>query len=391
MQPIPQPGKNKTTKPTFPPMNATWPFFLPAGMPYLCIMVKVNIFTSDNSSPRVARRRHLLTLLTAVLLNELLWLILHPDFSDFLQGGSIVDWLLGMLPTLLDTLVLMEMSLLLSRLIIRLFWRRKYSFASLLLQNLLLLFSVILLSVLIAGVYAKLFPEAWSLSWDVFTCDSLVAYFLTSVFFISYLTNRYRAEATVSLQATIDRLKLKTDNHFVFNSLATLGSLIETDPEAAAAFNDSMCRMYRYIVSKGDARVVPLREELGFVEEYAKNLTLRHSHVHIHVEGAPGPADAMIPPLALQGLIENALKHNASGADCPLEIQLRIADDAITVSNNLQPLANPIPTTGTGLQTLGERYRLICGKEITVSRGEEQFAVRLPVITNKDLYESTDH
>jgi len=386
-----QSGKNKTTKPTFPPMNATWPFFLPAGMPYLCIMVKVNIFTSDNSSPRVARRRHLLTLLTAVLLNELLWLILHPDFSDFLQGGSIVDWLLGMLPTLLDTLVLMEMSLLLSRLIIRLFWRRKYSFASLLLQNLLLLFSVILLSVLIAAVYAKLFPEAWSLSWDVFTCDSLVAYFLTSVFFISYLTNRYRAEATVSLQATIDRLKLKTDNHFVFNSLATLGSLIETDPEAAAAFNDSMCRMYRYIVSKGDARVVPLREELGFVEEYAKNLTLRHSHVHIHVEGAPGPAEALIPPLALQGLIENALKHNASGADRPLDIRIRIDGDAVTVSNNLQPLANPIPSTGTGLQTLGERYRLICGKEISVDRGDDSFVVRLPVITNKDLYESTDH
>lgn len=370
-------------------MNTTSIVFLPAGKPYLCNMAKVNIFTSDGSSPRVARRRHLLTLLTAVLLNELLWLILHPGF--YLHGGSFADWLMGMLPTLLDTLVLMELSLLFSRLIIRLFWNRKYSFASVLLQNLLLLFSVIALSVLIAGVYAKLFPEAWSLSWDVFTCDSLVAYFLTSVFFISYLTNRYRAEATVSLQATVDRLKLKTDNHFVFNSLATLGSLIETDPAAAAAFNDSMCRMYRYIVSKGDARVVPLREELGFVEEYAKNLTLRHSHVHISVEGAPGPADAMIPPLALQGLIENALKHNASGADRPLDILLRIDHDTVTVSNNVQPLTNAIPTTGTGLQTLSERYRLICGKEISVHATETRFSVCLPVIKSTDLYESLDY
>jgi hypothetical protein len=389
MQPQPRSAKNKTTKPTFLPMNTTSIIFLPAGKPYLCNMAKVNIFTSDGSSPRVARRRHLLTLLTAVLLNELLWLILHPGF--YLHGGSFADWLMGMLPTLLDTLVLMELSLLFSRLIIRLFWNRKYSFASVLLQNLLLLFSVIALSVLIAGVYAKLFPEAWSLSWDVFTCDSLVAYFLTSVFFISYLTNRYRAEATVSLQATVDRLKLKTDNHFVFNSLATLGSLIETDPAAAAAFNDSMCRMYRYIVSKGDARVVPLREELGFVDEYAKNLTLRHSHVHISVEGAPGPADAMIPPLALQGLIENVLKHNASGADRPLDIQLRIDNDTVTVSNNVQPLANAIPTTGTGLQTLSERYRLICGKEISVDATETRFSVRLPVIKSTDLYESLDH
>jgi LytS/YehU family sensor histidine kinase len=189
----------------------------------------------------------------------------------------------------------------------------------------------------------------------------------------------------------VDRLKLKTDNHFVFNSLATLGSLIETDPAAATAFNDSMCRMYRYIVSKGDARVVPLREELGFVEEYAKNLTLRHSHVHIRVEGAPGPADAMIPPLALQGLIENALKHNASGADRPLDIQLRIDNDTVTVSNNVQPLANAIPTTGSGLQTLSERYRLICGKVISVHATETRFSVCLPVIKSTDLYDSLDH
>lgn len=95
--------------------------------------------------------------------------------------------------------------------------------------------------------------------------------------------------------------------------------------------------------------------------------------------------------VALQGLIENALKHNASGADRPLDIRIRIDGDAVTVSNNLQPLANPIPSTGTGLQTLGERYRLICGKEISVDRGDDSFAVRLPVITNKDLYESSDH
>ena len=391
MQPQPRSAKNKTTKPTFLPMNTTCIVFLPAGKPYLCNMAKVNIFTSDGSSPRVARRRHLLTLLTAVLVNELLWFLLYPDFSDFSQGGSFADWLMGMLPTLLDTLVLMELSLLFSRLIIRLFWNRKYSFVALLLQNLLLLLSVIALSFLIAWVYSRIFPEAWTLSWDVFTCDSLVAYFLTSVFFISYLTNRYRAEATVSLQATVDRLKLKTDNHFVFNSLATLGSLIETDPAAATAFNDSMCRMYRYIVSKGDARLVPLREELGFVEEYAKNLTLRHSHVYIRVEGAPGPADAMIPPLALQSLIENALKHNASGADRPLDIQLRIDHDTVTVSNNVQPLTNAIPTTGTGLQTLSERYRLICGEEISVHATETHFSVCLPVIKSTDLYESLDH
>lgn len=107
-------------------------------------------------------------------------------------------------------------------------------------------------------------------------------------------------------------------------------------------------------------------------------------------------ADSGVPEqlglaVALQGLIENALKHNASGADRPLDIRIRIDGDAVTVSNNLQPLANPIPSTGTGLQTLGERYRLICGKEISVDRGDDSFAVRLPVITNKDLYESSDH
>ena len=188
---------------------------------------------------------------------------------------------------------------------------------------------------------------------------------------------------------SVEKLKLKTDNHFVFNSLATLGNLIMTDTQAAADFCNSMSRMYRYIVTKGDAVTVPVSQELAFTEEYAKNITLRYSNVNISIDPALRQTDMLIPPLSLQSLLENAIKHNSHTADKPLEISVSRTGDSIVVSNNLNPLKSSITTTGTGLKTLHDRYSMIYGKEITVVNTKTCFSVQLPLIPND--YESSDN
>ncbi|MCR5018386.1 MAG: histidine kinase [Bacteroidales bacterium] len=369
------------------PVNPTSVFSRNENDVYLCTM-DINIFSSDGSKPGVAVRRHLLTLLTAILLNLAFWYIQSIGAPQTGMPGGWRPFLGELLSTIVEMVVLMEASFAVSKLVINVFWKVRYSFASLVVQNILLLLGVVLIASLISLVYAHLFPGIGWMSWDVFLCDVLIAYFLTSLFFSTYLSNRYQKEKTLAQQVTIEKLKLKTDNHFVFNSLATLGTLIETNPEAAASFNRSMSRMYRYIVSKGDATVVLLSEELAFMEEYRKNLAVRHADISIHVDDQLSRHNWLIPPLTLQGLVENAVKHNRHGSNSPLNIDISLNGEGsmISVSNNRAPIERSIEESPrSGLATLDLRYQTICGKGIIVEESLDTFTVFLPVIHQSDL------
>ena len=134
---------------------------------------------------------------------------------------------------------------------------------------------------------------------------------------------------------------------------------------------------------------VPLKEEVAFAQEYAKNIELRYSNVYITFDPQLNDTDMLIPPLSIQGLLENALKHNSHTAHKPLEIDIRCVDNCIVVSNTLNPLKSDMPTTGTGLKTLRDRYSMIYGKEISVIKTDDGFTVRLPLIQTD--YESSDN
>lgn len=368
------------------------------------LKMDTNIFGTKDSDRRVARRRHLFTLITAILVSYTVWSLIEVwggDYGTYQRGiGEIIA---DFMTSAVETVILMEISFLICKMVIRAFRNTQYSTLILLFQNLILLASVIITAGALSYISHLFYWNELVFSWESFLCYSLVAFFITSVLFTSFLTNRYRDEAekalktelqlkeekALTLQMSVEKLKLKTDNHFVFNSLATLGNLIMTDTQAAADFCNSMSRMYRYIVTKGDAVTVPVSQELAFTEEYAKNITLRYSNVNISIDPALRQTDMLIPPLSLQSLLENAIKHNSHTADKPLEISVSRTGDSIVVSNNLNPLKSSITTTGTGLKTLHDRYSMIYGKEITVVKTETCFSVQLPLIPND--YESSDN
>lgn len=344
--------------------------------------MKVNIFTADGSDLKLARRRHIYTLLVATVVCYLVWSIDYFNINTVFQD---------LLASAIETIVLMELSLVACRTIIKVFWKSGHSFTSILLQNLLLLISVITISAMVSWLSSMLISDEAGLFNDTFTWDSLIVYFLTSVFFTSYLTNRYWKEATIALQMSVDKLKLKTDNHFVFNSLATLENLIATDPDKATEFNHSISRMYRYIVSKGDSRVVPLSEEIEFAKEYSRNISFRYDNVTIDFDDNLNKISYVIPPLSIQGLIENALKHNIHCKDKPLSIHIKLTQGFIEVSNNIQSLSRQLNSPHTGLDTLHDRFRLISRKEIVVKNNGETFIVRLPLLTKSEVDENTDY
>lgn len=179
------------------------------------------------------------------------------------------------------------------------------------------------------------------------------------------------------------RLKQQIEPHFLFNSLNTLGNIVETDrKDQAVQYIQKLSGVYRYLLDKEQRPTVLLEEELHFVEMYADLIKVRYPK-GIEWEEAISEeiaARRKIIPCALQLLVENAIKHNSFTADSPLRIQIRTTDDYIVVRNNRQPKLNAHPSTGNGQKYIRERYHDEIGKEIVVLEEPETYTVKLPLI-----------
>ena len=208
--------------------------------------------------------------------------------------------------------------------------------------------------------------------------------------YISYLylddLSKMRENLLLAQRAQVEtQLKLlqqKVDPHFLFNNLNVLSSLVERNPAAASEFVTHFTRLYRYILQHRDAEIVSLDEELAFARNYIYLVEQRFGLAYrFEVALAAEQAQKhMIIPTALQGLIENAVKHNEGSARLPLLVRIAMAGDYLTVSNQLRPKSPASDSAGTGLENLQARYRLLTDRPVEVSREAESFAVRLPLL-----------
>lgn len=183
------------------------------------------------------------------------------------------------------------------------------------------------------------------------------------------------------VQSELAALKAQVDPHFLFNSLNTLGHLIESDPASAREFSDGLAEVYRYVLDSRQRDLVDLQEELGFVRRYHRLLALRFGPA-ILLELAPG-LDApgwRVVPLGLQTLLENAVKHNQASAAEPLQVLMSIDGDLLRVGNVRRPRRSALPSSGLGLANLDERCRLLCGRALQWQEVEGRFEVRLPLL-----------
>jgi len=186
----------------------------------------------------------------------------------------------------------------------------------------------------------------------------------------------------VQLQHQFDNLKAQINPHFLFNSLNSLGALIGENPRQATEFVDEMSTVYRYLLRSNDAELTPLREELRFIQSYFHLLKTRYGPA-IALELAVDPAylDAQLPPITLQMLVENAVKHSAILAEQPLVICLRTEPGGwLVVSNTLQKKALRVDSNRVGLSNIAARYRLLNQPEPTVREQDGWFTVTLPLV-----------
>jgi len=189
---------------------------------------------------------------------------------------------------------------------------------------------------------------------------------------------RYKAE---SLQAQLRNLKNQVNPHFLFNNLSVLSSLVYKDPDKAVGFIDQLAKVYRYSLDSGQEELTTLRQELKFIESYIFLLKIRfESGITVVTETSSGSLDKLLPPMAIQLLLENAIKHNEASAERPLLISIASDDDLLVVSNILQPRSQGEPSSGTGLNNIKERYRFFTGRTVEILKSEEAFTVKLPLL-----------
>ena len=213
----------------------------------------------------------------------------------------------------------------------------------------------------------------------------LISFFLHARSFLlswrqaSFEKERFEKE---SISARYEALKNQVSPHFLFNSLNALTNLVHEDPDKAVRFIKQLSDVYRYVLETREKELVPLAKELAFLESYLYLQQIRFGK-KLDIELDLNPADIQVPPLALQMLIENAIKHNIISEEDPLTIRLYAENGYLVVENNLQKKPAIIEDTpGLGLANICKRYEFLSSSKVKISEEQNRFMVKLPVLYN---------
>ncbi len=186
------------------------------------------------------------------------------------------------------------------------------------------------------------------------------------------------------LQHQLDTLKSQINPHFLFNSLNSLSLLIHENPRQAEALVDEISSVYRYLLRANDQELTTLSRELQFIQSYFQLLKTRYgSGIDLRVAVYTWQLDCRIPPLTLQLLVENAVKHNVILPEQPLTVEIRTQGQSLIVQNNLQRKHTPILSNKVGLANIATKYRLLGQREIAIYEDANRFMVTLPLLANQ--------
>jgi sensor histidine kinase YesM len=216
-------------------------------------------------------------------------------------------------------------------------------------------------------------------------CVVFITHTYETVFLIkSWETDKTKSEKLekAKAQAELEALKNQIDPHFMFNSLNTLSYLIEKEPAKAKLFNDNLAEVFRYILYNKERNLILLSEELAFAEKYFSLIKIRFGN-GVALRILPNNVESdnyLIPPISLQVLLENAIKHNEFSDRKPLAITMDIRDDNVIVSNDVRKKRSLRSSSKIGLKNLEERYKLTTEKEIIVESKANSFSVTLPLL-----------
>ncbi len=187
-----------------------------------------------------------------------------------------------------------------------------------------------------------------------------------------------------NLTSRYETLKTQMDPHFLFNSLNTLKTLIDIDATKAEDFVHQLSSVLRYTLKNEE--VVTLEKELDCVRSYCKMMKIRYGEnlIFDHHINHEKYDNYLVLPLSIQGLIENAIKHNVVSSRQPLTIHILTDDNNhLIVSNEIHPKIGKEEGSGIGLANLAERYRIKWNENVEIFDDGKNFTVTLPLKQNE--------
>ncbi len=234
------------------------------------------------------------------------------------------------------------------------------------------------------------FPK---INWEVILIVTLinviivlfVIHIYETIFMVKEQENEQILNANLSsakAKAELEALKNQIDPHFMFNSLNSLSYLIGSNQQKAMQFTENLADIYRYILSQKDQTLVLLEDELSFMKKYIDLLELRFGNalnVKKHFNGTT-ERKYLIPPISAFVAMENAVKHNEISESIPLQIDLRLEDDVLMISNRIQIKRSIKHSSKIGLKNMDDRFKIITGKGITTTSESGYFNVNLPLM-----------
>jgi len=284
------------------------------------------------------------------------------------------------------------------------FYRRmpwiKYPVQRLILETsgyLLYVFVTSLILSFLIGALVYRSVDLQNIRWDDLVADTILPLQISVVisfilisrsFLLEWRKSAIEAEQlkTEQYAQQYQTLKDQLNPHFLFNSLNVLSNLVYDNPDTAAKFIRQLSRIYRYVLEVQQEKLVKLSSELEFAENYLSLQKIRFEEglkYQIHTVQA---LDFSLPPLSLQMLLENAIKHNVASKANPLIIDIWIEENKLIVKNNLQLKSSVSEeSTGIGLSNIRKRYELLSSEPIEIEESHASFVVKLPLLNAREL------
>ena len=186
-----------------------------------------------------------------------------------------------------------------------------------------------------------------------------------------------------NIRTQLESLKNHLDPHFLFNNLNILSSLIDKDKDLSKAFLDNFAEVYRTILRSKDEDLILVEDELNFIKSYMALLKTRFEDMIVFTEEVDGRSKMkMIPPMTLQMLVENAIKHNVVSEKKPLHISFKSYEgNYFIVSNSLNQRPEELKDSSrSGLDNIRRRYAYFTDQEVQVTANDKQFEVKVPLL-----------
>jgi two-component system, LytTR family, sensor kinase len=265
-------------------------------------------------------------------------------------------------------------------------WKRRLAF-----QSISMFVYTTIITILVSFIFLWINPDLKEPNKQLFqniTITNVITIIVTLVIEAMNLFKRWKTSLTEaevlkreSIQAQLGALKGQLNPHFMFNSLNALSSLVKTDANKAEEFINEFSKIYRYVLDVNENQIVSVKNELKFIESFIYLNKIRfEENLQINIHHNAKAENGYIPPLALQLVIENCIKHNVISKLKPLVIHIKIEDNFIEIKNNLQVRDQQNQSTGVGQKNLIQGYKILDASAPSFSVIQNEYVAVLPII-----------